>query len=255
MDNSTPEMSEKLVQYLDGELSGVEKENLEQKLAADKVLQAELESLQSTREAVKLYGLRQRVAFVHGQMMDEMQPSVKTISPIRKNLRYSVAIAASLLLLIAGYMAYNFFTLSPDKVFASNYKSYELSIMRGNGTQELSLLEEPYIAKEYAKVVGIKFDRSFTIKELFLRAMSYAELADNTKAIDEYKKIIAQNEIAKTNSFSQQTEYYLALSYIRNKDYGFALDILNKINDDPNHLYHEKVTRKLIRQVKRLKWR
>ena len=65
MDNSTPDMSEKLILYLDGELSDSEKSNLEQQLAADKALQDELESLQSTRQAIKLYGLKQKVASVH----------------------------------------------------------------------------------------------------------------------------------------------------------------------------------------------
>ncbi len=255
MDNSTPDMSERLVLYLDGELSGSEKNMLEQQLAADKTLQGELESLQSTREAVKLYGLKQKVASIHGQMMEELQAPVKKISSVRRMVRYSVAIAASLLLLVGGYWAYNFFTLSPDKVFASNYRSYELVTVRDGGTNEISAIEEAYKEKKYAEVVRITFDRPFSIKELFLRAMSYSELTDNPKAIEEYKKVIAQNEGAKTNTFKQQAEYYLALSYIRNGDYDFAIDLLNKIQDDPNHLYNEKVSNKLIRQVKMLKWR
>jgi tetratricopeptide (TPR) repeat protein len=255
MDNFTPDMSERLVLYLDGKLSDSEKNTLEQQLAADKTLRGELESLQSTREAVKLYGLKQKVASIHGQMMEELKAPVKKISSIRRAIRYSVAVAASLLLIVGGYLAYNFFTLSPDKVFASNYRSYELVTVRDGGIEERSLLEEPYILKEYAKVVSIQFDRPFTIKEFFLRAMSYSELADNAKAIEEYKKVIAQNEAAKTNAFQLQAEYYLALCYIRNADYDFAIDLLNKIKDDPNHLYNEKVSRKLIRQVKMLKWR
>jgi tetratricopeptide (TPR) repeat protein len=255
MDNSTPDMSEKLVLYLDGELSSSEKNTLEQQLAADKTLQDELESLQSTREAVKLYGLKQKVAFIHGRMMEEMQVPVKKISSVRRAIRYSVAVAASLILIVGGYLTYNFFTLSPDKVFASNYRSYELVTVRDGGIQERSLLEEPYVLKEYAKVVSIQFDRPFTIKELFLRAMSYLELADNPKAIAEYKKVLLQTEAVNTNIFKQQAEYYLALCYIRNGDYDFAIDLLNKIQEDPNHLYNEKVSDKLIRQVKMLKWR
>jgi tetratricopeptide (TPR) repeat protein len=255
MDNSTPTMSEKLVLYLDGELSDSEKNILEQQLAADKTLQNELESLQSTRKAVKLYGLKQKVASVHKQMMEEMQAPVKKINPVSRVVRYSVAVAASLLLLVGGYWAYNFFTLSPDKVFASNYRSYELVTVRDGGNNKTSAIEEAYKEKKYAEVVGVAFDRPFTTKELFLRAMSYSELADNSKAIEEYKKVIAENEAAKTSAFNQQAEYYLALTYIRNKDYDFAIDLLNKIQDDPNHLYHEKVSNKLIRQVKMLKWR
>lgn len=255
MDNFTPDMSEKLVQYLDGELLMAEKISLDKQLAADEALQNELESLQSTREAVRLYGLRQKVVVIHEQMMEERKAPVKRISAVRKTIRYSVAVAASLLLLIGGYWAYNFFTLSPDKVFASNYRSYELVTVRDGDNNEASLIEKAYLEKKYTEVIGTTFDRPYTTKELFLRAMSYSELADNPKAIDEYKKVIAQNEISKTSSFSQPAEYYLALSYILNRDYDFALDILKKIQDDPNHLYHEKISNKLIRQVRMLKWR
>ena len=44
MDNSTNNMSEKLVQYLDGELSGREKDDLEKQLVTDKDLPGQLES-------------------------------------------------------------------------------------------------------------------------------------------------------------------------------------------------------------------
>ncbi len=255
MDNSTPEMSEKLIQYLDGELSGVEKEDLEQELATDKILQVELESLLSTREAVKHYGLRQKVTSIHGQMMDEMQAPVRKISPVRKNIRYAFGVAASLLLLIGGYMVYNFLTLSPDKVFASNYRVYEITTMRNGTAGFISIIEESYAKKEYAKVVSIAFDRPFTLKEIFLRAMAFVEVGTNVNAITEFKQVIDSKEVAKSNLLKHEAEYYLALTYIRNKDYDFALELLKKIQNDPNHLYNEKVSRKLIRQVKMLSWK
>ena len=40
MDNSTNDMSEKLLHYLDGELTGLEKDELEQQLSRMKELQA-----------------------------------------------------------------------------------------------------------------------------------------------------------------------------------------------------------------------
>ena len=255
MDNSTPGMSEKLVLYLDGALSDIEKSTLEQRLASDKALKEELESLQSTRDAVKLYGLKQKVAFIHGQMMEKIQAPVKKISSVQRAIRYSVAVAASLILIVGGYLVYNFFTLTPDKVFASNYRSYELVTVRDGGVEERSLLEEPYILKEYAKVLSIQLDRPFTIKELFLRAMAYSELADDTKAIAAFKKVLIHTDALTTNIFKQQAEYNLALCYIRNGDYDFAISLLNKIQEDSNHLYNQKVSNKLIRQVKMLKWR
>jgi len=256
MDNSTNNMSEKLVQYLDDELAGSEKETFEQQLAADKNLYEELESLKVAREAVKIFGLQQKVSGIHQHMMLEIQGPDKKINPARRILRYSIAVAASVLLIVGGIVGYNFYTLSSNKVFASNYRPYELSTVRDGDTQQVSPVEKAYREKDYKKVVELQEQyNSILVKETFLAAMSYAELANNTKAIDGFKKVIAENENAGTSLFKDEAEYYLALTYISNKDYDFALDLLRKTRDNPNHLYHDKVTGKLIRQVKMLKWR
>jgi predicted negative regulator of RcsB-dependent stress response len=256
MDNSTHNMSEKLVQYLDGELTGAEKESIEQQLAADKNLQEELESLKATREAVKIFGLQQKVSGIHQQMMQEMQSPVKKISSTRRIIRYGIAVAASVVLIVGCIIGYNFYTLSSNKVFASNYHSYELSTVRSDDTAQISPVEKAYREKDYKKTVElISQQSSLTVKETFLAGMSYMELNNSTKAIDEFKKVIAGNENAKSNLFKDEAEYYLALTYISNKDYDFALDILRTIKENPEHLYHEKVTTKLIRQIKMLKWR
>ena len=261
MDNSTHTMSEKLVQYLDGELTGPEKEIIEQRLAADKELNDELESLKAAREAIKLYGLQQKVSGIHQQMMEEMQTPVKKMNPIaigsaRRIIRYSIAVAASVVLIVGGIAGYNFYDLSSNKVFASNYHSYELNTVRDGDSTQVSPVEKAYREKDYKGTVAlISQQRSPSVKETFLAGMSNMELGNNAKAIEELKKVIAGSEDAKNNLFKDQAEYYLALTYIRDKDYDFALDMLRSIKENPGHLYNKKVTGKLIRQVKMLKWR
>ena len=256
MDNSTHNMSEKLVQYLDGELTRAEKIDLELKLSADKSLQGELDSLKATREAIKLYGLQQKVSGIHLHMMKEMQTPAKKISSTRRIIRYSIAVAASVVLIVGGIAGYNFYNLSSDKVFASKYHSYELNTVRDIDSSKISPVEKAYREKDYNKAVQIHSQGGYiTVKETFLAGMSYMELGNNTKAIDELKKVIAYNEAGGNSLFKDGAEYYLALTYIRNKDYDFALDILRSIKENPGHLYHEKITGKLIRQVKMLKWR
>jgi hypothetical protein len=66
---------------------------------------------------------------------------------------------------------------------------------------------------------------------------------------------VSKNRDLKSPVFSDEAEYYLALSYIRNRDYDLAIPILEKIKDHPIHIYHEKVDAKLIRKIKMLKWR
>lgn len=253
MDNSTHDMNELLVRYLDGELVGNEKQELEKKLASDKLLLEELQNLQLTREAVRSFGIKQQVTAVHEQMMDEMVTPVRKMSSTRRIFQYSLAAAASVVLILISIIAYNFFTLSPGKLFSENYKSYELNTTRGAGT-ELSAIEKAYQEKKYTEVAALS-ESSNEIKENFLGAMSNMELQNTSKAIDEYKKVIALNETAKTNIFKDESEYYLALAYVQIKSYKQALELMQKIHNNPDHLYHEKISAKLIRNVKLLKWR
>ena len=253
MDNSTPDMNELLIRYLDGELGKKEKEELEKQLLSDKILQDEFQNLQLTRDAVRSYGLKQKVAAVHEQMMDELSTPVRKISPTRRFVQYSLAIAASLLLIFISIQAYIFFTLSPDKLFSQNYKSYELNTVRGSGIEQTAI-EKAYQEKKYSEVVDLA-KNSTDIGTNFLAAMSNMELKNIPKAIDGYKKVISLNETANTTIFKDESEYYLSLALVQYKDYKEALPLMQKINKDPNHLYHEKISSKLIRNVKWLKWR
>jgi tetratricopeptide (TPR) repeat protein len=249
-------MSEKLVQYLDGELKSSDKDIMEQQLATDKNLQEELNDLIATREAVKMYGLEQKVSGIHQQMMKEMQAPVKKINSSRRILRYSIAVAASVVLIVGSIIGYNFYNLSSNKVFSSNYHSYDLGSVRDSDTLKISAVELAYRAKDYKKTIELQEQyNSIPLKETFLAGMSYMELANNARAIIAFNRVIAENDSAKTNLFKDEAEYYLALTYIRNKDFDFALDLLRSIKNNPEHIYHEKITGKLIRQVKMLKWR
>ncbi len=255
MDNSTSDMAEKLVQYLDGELTGAEKENFEQQLSADIILQKQLDSLKSTAAGIQLYGLKNKVSGIHQQMMEEMQSPVRKINPTRKIVRYSMGVAASLVLLIGGYMAYNFFTLSPEKVFASSYHSYQLVTVR-DGTTNETPVEKAYLEKNYKEVLRIHdAGEDHSAKAAFLCGAAALEVKDNSKAIKCFNEVLDANKQNLKPVLNDEAEYYLSLGYIRNKDYDYALPLLTKIQDDPNHTYNKKITDKLIRQVKMLKRR
>ncbi len=255
MDNSTHNNVENLVRYLDGELSESERKEIEQQLVVDEVLQQEYDSLLLTRESIRYYGLKQQVASVHQQMLQEMAAPVTKINTNKKIIRYMVAVAASLVLIAGSYMAYNFFTLSPDKVFASRYQSYELVTVRDANTNETPV-EKAYREKNYKEVLRIHdTGEDHTAKGEFLCGTAALELKENDKAIKCFKEVLDTNKQMGQSVLTEEAEYYLSLTYIRTKAYDDALSLLNKIQDDPNHLYNEKVTGKLLRQVKMLKRR
>lgn len=256
MDNSTPDMNELLVQYLDGELQGDEKQSLEQQLAADAALQQQFDSLLLTRESVRYYGLKEKVTGIHQQMMQEMNAApVKKIGGTKRIVRYAMSIAASLLLLIGGYFAYQFFNLSAEKVYRANYQPYELSASRDANTAETAA-EKAYREGNYKEVMRINTAKEdVSVKAVFLSGTAAMQLKDYPKAISSFTTVLEANKTAAVKILNDEAEYYLALSYIHNRDYDYALELLNKIKEDPAHTYNAKVTRKLIRQVKLLKWR
>lgn len=255
MDNSTPNMTTLLIDHIDGVLPAAEKQQLEKQLAADSIIKDEWENLLGTTEAVKLYGLQQKIGTIHGEMMTELQTPVKTISPVRRIVRYSVAVAASVLLIVLGITGYNFYKLSPDKVFTDNYSFYELSNTRGTGSA-ITSAEKAYQEKNYKEVISIHDQGSETGQQTeFLAGLSALELDNNSKAITCFKEVMETNRQASNKLLEDEAEYYLSLSYVRNRDYDYALELMKKIQDDPGHLYNEKITGKLIRQVKLLKWR
>lgn len=248
MDKALPDI---LVRYLDGELSGAEKENFEQQLAENSELREELQSLQATREAIRLYGLRQKVSGIHSEMMKEMQPGAVIVPMRKRNLRYALAAAATLVLLIGGYFIYNVITLSPERVFASNYTTYELVTVRDGGSTE-TLIERAYREKRYNEVISIDASENPTPKAKFLCGAAALELNNLSKAIQCFNEVLAYNRGMSQPVLKDETEYYLALSYLRNKNYDKALALLQTIENDPAHTYRDKVTPKLIRQIKRL---
>jgi len=249
MDNSTHNMSEKLVQYLDGELSGTERVSMQQAIALDSTIHAEYNSLLATREAIRLAGLHNMVAAVRQAMTQERVP-VRQLTSQRRIFRFSIVAAASVIIIAGSIMAYNYFSLTPGKVFSSHYQSYQLTTLRDNNSKEQSAIEKAYRNKDYQTAIA-EFNKATpasTDKEVFLAGMSFMETGKYEEARQQYIKITQQDLIP-------ERDYYLALDYIQLKDYDNALQLLNKIYSDPSHVYHEKVSAKFLRQVRILKKR
>lgn len=250
MDNSTNNMSEKLLQYFDGELQGIEKEELEKQLAVDKNLRDELENLALAKKAVRSYGLKQHVAAIHTEMMNERRTPVKSISKNRRLLRYGMAIAASVLIVILANTLFNSGSSSASKLFASTYQPYELSTTRG-GTAIETPIEKAYKEKDHKNVIAMT-DTSVTIRNIFLSAMSQMELGNDPAAIEKLKTVIAKNDQTGLHILKDEAQYYLALAYLRNKNYPEALTLMDTIKKDPVHIYYGKITDELRRNVENL---
>jgi tetratricopeptide (TPR) repeat protein len=250
MDNST---QYELMRYIDGEMTDSEKAEFEKRLETDESVKQEMGNLQLTKEAVRQYGLKEKVAGIHQQMMREMKTPVRSISNVRRIVRYSVAIAASILLIVVLIEGYKFYKLSPEKLYAESYSSYELTTTR-DGEQKESAIEKAYRAKNYGEVIKLNANTVLSIKDVFLTGMAYLETKDYSRAVATFQIVIADVKDEKT-TLKDAAEYYLALSYLQNRDYDQAIELMNSIRDNSSHLYKNKFSRSYINQVKRLKWR
>jgi hypothetical protein len=252
MDNSTSNENNFLVRYLDNELSPGEREEMEKRIAADESLRRELEDLRIAREALVQYGLRARVADIHGSMMKELKVPVRRMSTTRRAVRYGMSIAAGVILLVGAFMAYNFFTLSADGFYLSHYRAYEVGTTRSAGADEN--IQNAYRDKKYNEVIGIYRTRDSSSTTGFLAAMSFLQVNDIQSAIGVLERL-SSGTGEENKQFMEEAEFYLALAYVKNRDFDLALPLLEKIHDQPTHLYHEKVSSKMVRKVKMLKWR
>jgi hypothetical protein len=248
MDNST-NLDEQLIRYLDGELAGPEKQGFEEALAADPELQSRLESLRLSREAIRSYGLKQHVARIHDEMMKGRAEPTGRIGANRRIIRFAIAIAASVLLVVLAARLFVREGRSAEQLFADNFRTYELSTVRG--TENEDAVEKAYRSKDFKTVIAMT-DSSRTIRNLFLSGMAFLEQKQPKPAIDRFKKVLQQDEARGSTDFMDEAEYNMALAFLLDKQYSFALGLMQKIKDNPMHTYREKITDRLIRDIKKL---
>jgi tetratricopeptide (TPR) repeat protein len=258
MDKLSPGPGGLMIRYLDGEMTHEEELEFENLLANDKELLEELQDLQITVEAIQLYGLKQKVAAVHHLMMEELTPvkqPVLRITHLAKGVRYSLAISAAILLLFLLIQAYKFYTLSTEGLFSEKYKDFKTGAITGDSTTNLSI-EKSFRNAKYQQVIYFHNKNHFSrINDLFLLGLAYLKTENLSKAIDSFNSILDKNKLFKTDTLQDETEYYLALAYLKNKDYDQAIVLMEKIHDDNAHLYQGKFTGTYIRRVKMMKWR
>ncbi len=186
-------------------------------------------------------------------MDKDSNETVKNTWNVRRIIRYTVPAAASVLLIFIVIEGYKFYTLSPEKLYNENYTPYELNTTRG-GNDPASAIEKAYNQKNYSEVIKLNRLTVLSIKDIFLTGMAFLETKDYSRAVRSFQVVltdIKDNKIA----LKEVAEYYLALAYLRDRDYDQAIELMNAIHHNPSHLYKEKFSRKYINRVKRLKWR
>lgn len=240
-----------ITRYLDGELTGNELESIKQLLASDPVARRELEELQTAKRAVQHFGLKQRVAAIHAQKMKGDQLPVTKRSPVTRMFSPLLRVAAVLLVIASLIAVYQYTTLSSTTLYQQAYQPYTVGQVRG--TENTNSLQKLYSSGKYKQVTdSFKNIDQPLLQDYFIAANAYLQQRKPAEAITYFKKVSSTNQQNNSGLLTDDTEYYLAMSYLQNNQPALALPLLEKIYTQKNHLYNDKVSGFLLLKARLL---
>ncbi len=251
MDNNLHN-SEKLVRYIDDELNEAELKALRRELETNSSLQQELNNLLITKDVIKNYGIVQKVNGIHKTMMLDLATDIySTKAVIRKFPKMIISIAASIIIIMGLFGLYQYLTISPNNLYQEKYTPYQLAVMRGTTAE--STITSAYSEKRYDSVIALYNQmKEPTMNEQFLTAQSYLNKADYSNAITLFTTIVEKNNSAHLSVLEDEAEYYLALGYVKNNEAAKALPLFEKMYNDKNHVYHNKIDRWYLAKIQLL---
>ena len=252
MDNDKQGSTNNLMRYIDKEMTEDERITFEAELSTDTELSTELNNLEIAKKTVMLYGIKQQIAAIHKEKtaLVKQAPVIK-IPPYRKIIRYSIAAAACILLIFIGI---NRYILKPSAagLFTEQYIPFEASSTRGE-TAAITAIENAYLQKNYKEVINLyKATASATPPQMMMAGTAYLETGNTPAAIEVFQLLITQNKANNSAAYNDDAMNYLALAYLKNKNYDHAIPLMEKINADKENIYSNKFTDAYIGRVKKL---
>jgi hypothetical protein len=261
------ETLERIDRYLDRELIPEEALGLERNLQTDSEFQNLFDRVLVSRDVVRASALRKQVRTLHLQLLDEVrqqqeeteQPDTTIVRPLwhgfGQSVRWGMRVAASGLLLLAGYGSYQYASTSIDTYYSAKFLDYQLPATRGTNEWN-STLDELYRAGNYGAITQ-RFSKlsAQTPHDQFLTGMAHLHQHQYGQAIVQFKRIRQRNREQGSALFEQETDYYLALAYLGNGRIADAYPLFELIRDTPRHLYHQNVTEGDLWKLSLLRWK
>lgn len=262
------ETLERIDRYLDRALPPDESVDLEMRLQADADLQNLFDRVVVARDAVRLSALRGQVRSLHLQLIDEIREEdeafeadndTTTVRPLWYNvgqtLRWSARVAASGILLLAGYSSYQYANTTIGAYYSDKFMDYQLPATRG-AEDNTSTIDELYRAGNFSAIIQRFGDlTSQTTRDQFLTGMAFLHQQQYKQAIHQFTQLQQANKLHNGVLFEQETDYYLALAYLGDGRIGDAYPLFEKIKNSPRHMYHQNVTDGDLWKLSLLRWK
>jgi tetratricopeptide (TPR) repeat protein len=247
--------TELLTKYLEGELDDAASKKLELRINEDNSLKEELDNLKISLEVIKSFGLHEKVGSVHAEMMKELKDTPMHKSGVANRfIRNALRVAATVIILLGVASVYEYLTLSSNSLFKNNFQEYTLHENRGNNNE--TMIDQEYKLSHFSKATELfSAEQSKTLHDYFIAGNAYLQLNNPADAIKCFLSVQQINELQHTHIYQDDTQYYLAMSYLENKEPAKAIPLFEKIHADGNHLYHSKVTWWFLKRLQLLRYK
>ena len=228
--------NEQLIDYLDRKLNQEESLLIESRLKSDKILAGELEYMKLAIDTVRLEAIRNKVSSIRDSVDNVKTTSVvPTGGIVRSMSKFSLRIAAILVMLMGITILYKYISVSSLSVYQKEYSNYEMVNVRGEAANSNEV--KAFLNKDWNQVIAANAaENSPSNQSNFLAGMAELQLNHFPLAVNLFQAVL--NARATDNSYQEEAEYYISLSYLRNHEVNKAIQMLNKIKADPNHTYY-----------------
>ena len=241
----SPNESNLLVDHLDRNLDGAELHAIEQLIRNDEQAAAEWQLLQFTASNIREAGLYEQVRSVRKEYeasKNEVATVKSTGGIVRSMNQKLMRVAAVFVLVTFSVTLFKFLSVSDSSVYKNYYSSYELHTSRSLNIDDR--LDNAYKDRKWSEVVTIVNTLpEKNNKHTFLGGMAALELKQYDQAISSFQAVLNQNRVSADDYFNEEAEYYLAMSYLANKDADKGVAILEKISRDKSHQYNQAVAK------------
>lgn len=256
------ETTQNIDRYLNQEMSATERENFELELNQNAVLQRELDTVRMIKKAVQTTALRAQVKQVHEAFIKDYEPEkvleqeakIRPLYPQRGRMYRGISVAAAVVAILVLVGGYQYASLNGETLYQDKFLPYKLPTMRSQNVKE-SALDSLYATGNFAAVITqIQPKKIKQPQDLFLLAMAHLNQKQFTQALVQFEALKTANAQRGVKYFEAEADYYEALALVGEKRYEEALDIFEKIYDDPTHLFHANVSQWDLWQLRMLSW-
>lgn len=251
MDNNLYLPDQHLDDYFSGKISRVELDAL---LKALGITDTEGEIIQhrAAMNAIQRSSVLEQVQKVHREFFAAGTASVSDTTAeapivsgnvVRMNWRRTVLRIAAVFILVMGLSGiYIAVSTSGSSLYNNMSMEYYVAVARGNN--ETTDITQAFNRNDFRLVTDLYRSSSNPgQREHFLAGYAYMQTGSYDQALAAFNNITSANNTTTEPLYQDEADYYSGLCLIRQGNYAGAYAIFSVIHDQPQHTYHDEISR------------